>query len=113
MQHRQPEVIVFVHGYDFVIPGSGESGKWLGHPMEQKGITDPEDKRALIHTIIDSFNSQMSELANRHDNVVYIDLRDTVRDDYWYDEIHPNSPGFQQVALKFVATINDILSVEP
>jgi hypothetical protein len=110
LRRQLPEVVVFIHGYDFVIPGSGEEGKWLGHPMELKGITDPEDKRALIRTIIDGFNGQMAELARQYDNVVYIDLRDTVRDDYWYDEIHPSSPGFQQVALKFIAAIDAALS---
>jgi hypothetical protein len=108
MLRLKPEVPIFCHGYDFVIP-QGKEGKWLGQPMGKKGITDPEDQRAIIHTIIDEFDGQMAALAGRFENVVFVDLRGTVREDHWHDEIYPDSPGFQQVALKFIQAINAAL----
>jgi hypothetical protein len=51
----------------------------------------------------------MLGLAAQYPNVVFVDVRDTVRDDYWADEIHPNTDGFQQVALKFIDKITDRL----
>ena len=62
-----------------------------------------------MRTIIDQFCGQMAALAKQYDNVVFVDVRNTVRKDYWHDEIHPNSAGFQQVALKFIHQINAAL----
>jgi hypothetical protein len=105
MLRLKPGVKIFCHGYDFVIPQVGQEGKWLGRPMEEKGITDPDAQKAIIHTIIDKFSDQLAALAERYENAVFVDVRGTVRQDHWHDEIHPDSPGFQQVALKFIDQI--------
>jgi len=110
MKQQRPNVIIFTHSYDYVIPRSGKQGKYLGKPMENKGITKPEDKKALIRTIIDEFNNRMDTLIHQYDNVVFVDVRGTVRESQWYDEIHPDSPGFQQVSLKFINRINASLA---
>ena len=81
----------------------------LGLPMEEKGITDPDVQKAIIRTIIDEFSDQLAALAGRYENAVFVDMRGTVRKDHWHDEIHPDSPGFQQVALKFIDQINATL----
>ncbi|MBL8459104.1 MAG: hypothetical protein JNM92_07060, partial [Zoogloea sp.] len=38
----EPGVVTICHGYDYVIPNSG---KWLGKPMESRGITDGSVQR--------------------------------------------------------------------
>jgi hypothetical protein len=101
MKQIMPNVKIFTHGYDYVIPRSGKAGKYLGSPMEKKGITNPDEKMALIRLVIDTFNNRMENLAARYENVIFTDVRGTVREAHWADEIHPDSNGFQQVALKF------------
>jgi len=96
-----PAVKVFVHGYDYVRPGRGKSGKWLGIPMEDKGIRDQHDKEALIKIVIDDFNEELAKVTADAQNAHFVDVRGTVGLDQWHDEIHPDEYGFQQVALKF------------
>lgn len=110
MKQKRPNVIIFTHGYDYVIPRSGKQGKYLGKPMENKGITKPEDKKALARTIIDEFSNRMDKLIHQYDNAVFVDVRGTVRESHWHDEIHPDSSGFQQVSLKFINRINASLA---
>ena len=112
-----PQVRVLLHGYDYVIPSGG--GKlpgtlsWMGETLTQRGITDPAEREAISHYIIDTFNEQLQQVAIEYANVTYLDLRGTVRHtdrlaDYWYDEIHPNDKGFLSLSSKFVAKINSL-----
>ena len=60
---------------------------------------------------MDTFNKGLSDATKDFRNVTYIDVRNTVRFngvDQWYDEIHPNNDGFQQVAMKFIEVIDTI-----
>jgi hypothetical protein len=38
-------------------------------------------------------------------------IRFNVREgvDQWYDEIHPNADGFQQIAMKFMQAIDEVV----
>ncbi|MCK5055127.1 MAG: SGNH/GDSL hydrolase family protein [Candidatus Aminicenantes bacterium] len=110
IKRKRPDTKILFHGYDYVIPRSEKKGKWLGRPMEKKGITKDKDKKALMRFIIDYLNERLKSLSDQHGNAVFVDVRDTVREDYWHDEIHPNDDGFQQVALKFMNRINTISS---
>jgi hypothetical protein len=86
---------------------------WLGRYMIEKGISRPGDRQSIIRLIMDEFNRRMKEVALEFDNVTYIDLRGPVRynpsdhEDQWYDEIHPNDEGFQQIAMKFMQKITE------
>lgn len=110
-----PDVRVLVHGYDYVIPSGAEklpgSSSWMGNLLTQRGITDPTEREAIAHHLIDGFNAGLREVATQYPNVTYLDLRGTVHRtnrlaDYWYDEIHPNDKGFLSLSSKFVAEIN-------
>lgn len=101
-----PSLPVVCHGYDYVRPGDGKDGKWLGRPLEDHGITDEAEKRAVVGHIIDLFNERLGNLATSHANVVHVDARNRVSADQWYDEIHPNDLGFQQVALEFMTKLD-------
>ena len=97
---------VLVHGYDYVIPGVGKKGKWLGRPMSTKGIDGPKERRDVIRFVIDEFCGALIKLTCNHPNAEFVDVRTSVSDLQWYDEIHPDSNGFQQVALKFLSNIS-------
>lgn len=100
-----------VHGYDYVIPLNDLKKGWLGRYMLEKEITDPKDHKAIVSWMIDRFNEKIAAVANDFPKVHYIDLRNTVREDHWYDEIHPSSDGYQDLALKYHAVIDKILKV--
>lgn len=101
LDQRFSDLLVLCHGYDYVQPGEGKKGRWLGRPMEDHRIDDPSDKQALIRFIIDNFNDRLAGAAAPFSRVRYVDMRGVVGRDQWYDEIHPDAEGFQQVALRF------------
>ncbi len=100
-----PGVITICHGYDRVIP---HAGKWLGTPMESRGIMDPDFQRAIVGRMIDDFNDRLRSLAVRFGGRVrHVDVRGTVGNtlDDWYDELHPKSDGYGRVAGRFAEVI--------
>ncbi|RYD98718.1 MAG: SGNH/GDSL hydrolase family protein [Sphingobacteriales bacterium] len=112
LKETHPELQVIVHGYDYPVKLDDDKKGWLGRYMIEKGIKRPGDRKAIIQLIMDDFNRRLKEVATEFDTVIYIDLRGTVRYnpdekvDQWYDEIHPNNDGFQQVAMKFMERIS-------
>lgn len=108
-----PKLQIIVHGYDYPVKLNDASKGWLGRYMIEKGISRPGDRQAIIHAIMDNFNRRLKEVAMEFDNVSYLDLRGLVRFnpgeavDQWYDEIHPNDDGFQQIAMKFMQKISE------
>ncbi|MEO3475539.1 caspase family protein [Roseomonas sp. CAU 1739] len=102
-----PGVTAICHGYDYAIPAKG---KWLGNPMLELGIAAPAFQRAIVKELIDRFTLAIGRLAARYPHVVFLDNRDTVADDEWTDELHPNPAGFKKVAAKFDAAIKTAAS---
>ena len=107
--NKFPHIRILLHGYDYVIPLSVTDKGWLGRYMIEKGITDPADKEALIKYILNIFNGAIKEVAEADPlHIYFIDVRGTVPSNRWYDEIHPTSEGFQDVALKFMKQIDGL-----
>lgn len=102
LQREAPKVRVIVHGYDYFFPGDEPRHGFLGRYMIQKGIYESRDRKALADFIINQFNAMLDQVAAQHPNARYLDLRGTVpQRERWWDEIHPNSQGFQDVAIRF------------
>jgi N-acetyl-anhydromuramyl-L-alanine amidase AmpD len=114
MRTRKPNLHIIVHGYDYPIKLNDANKGWLGRYMIEKGISREGDRKAIIGLIMDTFNESLNRIAKGFDNVTYLDVRNMVRYniadgvDQWYDEIHPNNEGFQQVAMKFMQKINEL-----
>jgi N-acetyl-anhydromuramyl-L-alanine amidase AmpD/lysophospholipase L1-like esterase len=114
LKARRPNLQVIVHGYDYPIKLNDADKGWLGRYMIEKGINREGDRKAIIRLIMDSFNDNLKTVASEFGTVSYLDVRNTVRFDIgdgvdqWYDEIHPNNEGFQQVAMKFIQKINEV-----
>ena len=114
LKARKPNLHVLVHGYDYPVKLNDANKGWLGRYMIEKGINREGDRREIIRLIMDTFNGKLKTVADAFENVTYVDVRNIVRFnvaegvDQWYDEIHPNNEGFQQVAMKFLQTINEI-----
>ena len=113
LQTNHPGLHILVHGYDYIIPLSVTNKGWLGRYMIEKGINRQEDRQAVISLILNEFNARMKTVAAPFPNVSYINALNTVRPNQWYDEIHPNADGFQQVAMKFMNRINQVVALTP
>lgn len=116
-----PNLKIITHGYDNIIPNNPNVPKkwylstdksWLGDPMEKRGITNQEDKEAIIRYILTIFNRNLMSAEKKLKNVFHLDLRDTVQAHQWEDEIHPNKDGFQNIALIFKEKIRTLTNIE-
>ncbi|OMP75139.1 caspase family protein [[Flexibacter] sp. ATCC 35208] len=114
LKTTQPALQVIVHGYDYPIKLNDPKHGWLGRYMIEKGIADPEDRRLTIRYIMDEFNRKLIDVCKEFENVHYLDVRNIVlyneadKIDQWYDEIHPNGEGFQQIAMRFIQLISKL-----
>ncbi|RVI15023.1 peptidase C14, caspase catalytic subunit p20 [Sinorhizobium meliloti] len=102
-----PRVQILCHGYDYTIPAKG---RWLGKPMEARGINDPAFQRAIARVMIDRFNERLSLLQSSSARLNYINCRNTVSPTEWFDELHPTDVGYGKVAQKFSAAIEQFSS---
>lgn len=100
-----PHVNILCHGYDYPVPNKD---RWLGNPMESRGIRDRTLQKAIAACMMDHFNRRLRRLANTMPNVTYIDCRGTVGDHRWHDGLHPTSEGYGDVAAKFLREISTI-----
>lgn len=103
-----PGVLTICHGYDYVIPNHG---KWLGKPMESRGISDGSLQRGITAEMIDRFNTRLRRLIVGFGNrAVHVDARGAVGNalNNWHDELHPKNAGYGRVAELFAQAIGQV-----
>lgn len=100
-----PHVSILCHGYDYPVPNKD---KWLGKPMESRGIRDRGLQKDIAKCMMDQFNRRLRRLAKANPHVTYIDCRGVVGDHRWYDGLHPTDAGYGDVAKKFAREIRKI-----
>jgi uncharacterized caspase-like protein len=106
-----PDVRVLVHGYDYAWPLTDPDKRgFLGRCLTDRSISDPADQEAVVRAVVDGFNERLVAAAGEFANVTYLDLRNTLRrtdrrEEYWYDEWHPNDKGFLSVSSRFAQRI--------
>jgi len=100
-----PGVTIITHGYDYVIP---QGGRWLGRPMESRGITDRGLQKRIAAEMIDQFNRALRRMAATMSHVAYVDCRNAVAANQWFDELHPTNAGFAPVASRILTRIKQI-----
>jgi len=113
-------VPIVVHGYDYPVPdgrgflgGWGPlPGPWLEPGFLRKGYDAMDQRRPLIRSLIDRFNSMLKSVSrlSQFKHVRYVDLRGTLSTgadykDWWGNELHPTAKGFEKVTARFVAVI--------
>lgn len=101
-----PDVTIICHGYDYAIPNHG---RWLGRPMQSRGITDGVLQRAIAREMVDQFNRVLRRMADRLDHVEYVDCRNAVSVGGWFDELHPRDSGFGSAAGRIVDAIRRVV----
>lgn len=97
------QVQIVVHGYEYARPQPG--GSWLGSAFRQSGITNRGLQGQIVKTMLDTFNHELAVLASAYPQVTYVDVRNTVRMGQWFDELHPDSRGFEKIASRIKAAI--------
>jgi hypothetical protein len=112
-----PLAPVFAHGYDFIIPsnrpvrydGVRVAGPWVWTYLEECKIPTPMMGQ-IGRLMIEWFNTLLGTLEKTYpDTFGYIDLRDTLTPQLWQNEIHPTQAGFEAVAKRFQASLNEKL----
>ncbi|WP_199555350.1 SGNH/GDSL hydrolase family protein [Sandaracinobacteroides hominis] len=92
------QVPILLHSYAYPIP----RGIWLSRPLEDVGISDRQQQGSLIRALIDHFHAQL-QACIATSGLEYLHLVDcrAVVGGNWFDELHPNHQGFEQVAQCF------------
>ncbi|MCB1041742.1 MAG: hypothetical protein KDC35_02320 [Acidobacteria bacterium] len=88
-----------------------EIGAWIQQHI-QVVLPNKNDQLVFVKRLIDGFYDRvLAVLKQKHPNFSYVDFRRTLdKDEYWHDEMHPTSEGFQILAHKMNAHINQILN---
>ncbi len=105
--HREDAKLhVICHGYSYAIPNK-DRGPWLGKPMEDIGISDRVLQSKIMKVIVNDINATIAAAAQGHQGgpVTYVDLREVVTANGWYDEFHPNDEYFGKAAAKIGSVI--------
>lgn len=106
-----PSLRIYLHGYDYVqvkgLKPGGDPHKpvwaadWTSGPLRAKGFTDNVFGSEVIKALIDRLNETTAAVCQGEDRGVYVDLRDSVGNGNWIDELHATSKGYAQAAAKF------------
>jgi lysophospholipase L1-like esterase len=113
LHNRYPNLRILVHSYDYIIPVDTDlqpkKTSWLGKYMILKHMNPQAERESVIKFIVDEFNKRLQKVVAAFPGVVYyVNVRDIVAHDSWYDEIHPTNEGFGLVADKFVDIIESL-----
>ena len=116
IRSKHPDLPIIFHGYDYPIPVDTvlmpDKPSWLGKYMIEKGIGDQALCANIIKYIMDQFNIKMQTLASNERKIYFIDVRNQVIGaENWYDEIHPSSDSFRNIAFKFIDKIKEVTAV--
>jgi len=116
-----PNVPIVMHGYDYAIPdgrgwGGGFGplpGPWLDPSLSRKGYDrklDAAVRRVIVRELIDAFNEMLAAVAAKSAHTHYVDLRGTLADSQWANELHPTKTGFLAVTRKIEQTIRRVVA---
>ena len=58
--------------------------------------------------MVDRLNTRLINLANQTPRIAFVDVRGTVGDGRWFDELHPTNEGYGLVTKKIVAKVAEL-----
>jgi hypothetical protein len=101
--NASPATRILIHGYDYVIPQN--QGRSLGEPLAFRGF-DPlwnkEMARGILRYLLDRFSARLDRIAAEHPlSVRHVNLLGTVKENEWWDELHPGRVATKRLAGKF------------
>ncbi len=113
-----PKIDFLIHGYDYGFP-SGKSfhgivGPWILPTMGMKNITEKDEQKYIIKTIVDKYNVMLKGLESELSNFHHIDIRGMFPNkEEWHNEIHLTEKGYLKVARRFHDKLVKILKYNP
>jgi hypothetical protein len=69
--------------------------------MTEKSYTDRAVQTQIINHLINRLNEMLQEIANADSRVHHLDLRETLNDDDWANELHLKNSTDRRVANQF------------
>jgi hypothetical protein len=116
-----PNVPILFHGYAYAIPdGRGWLGGWgpLPGPWLDPGLTrkgyhrknDATVRTAIVKELIDAFNEMLEAVVARDPHAHYVNLRGTLTNSQWDNELHPTTAGFLAVTRKIERKLRTVVS---
>jgi hypothetical protein len=101
-----PDTRLFVHGYDFAIPsgrGVCHLGPWLKPTLDYRGVPNLATGKEIVKAMLRRFAAMLSKLEHEHAGVHFINAQGLLdaHPDWWHNELHPTSEGFDAFADKF------------
>jgi hypothetical protein len=106
-----PNLPIYLHAYDYVRVRGLEPGgdpnrplwasDWTSGPLRDKGFTDNDFGSKVIAALLDRLNDTTEAVCQDEDRGVYVNLRGSVGDANWIDELHATSEGFARAAARF------------
>lgn len=124
----KPDIPIIAHTYDYplLLGKAGELtltniglialfkkkvGDWISRNINAS-LPDLDDKKLFAKSLIDNFVTRVLEPLSIEfsNNFSFVNLRDTLSEEFWFDEMHPTGEGFYQLAQKFKQPILDKLA---
>lgn len=96
---KYPTLPILCHGYDYPRPLVG-NGTYIGQFLRRKGIPD-NLMTSIMSIIVDRLNTVIARAAAPHSSVRYLNCRRVTEPFTWYDDMHPDSDGFEALANEF------------
>jgi GDSL-like Lipase/Acylhydrolase family len=104
---RDATLPIVVHGYDYLRVAAPGSGQYVSPHFDAAHIEDLDERQATLDYIVDRFNHHLRDATLEVTGVDYVDVRGTVHDDEWYDELHPDAEGFARVSEVIGAVLRE------
>jgi hypothetical protein len=114
---------LLTHGYDHLVPsdkgvrydGITVTGPWFKKAMVAAGIVARRDQLRIGTRLVDDFNQALldleaeTNLGQPRRLMVHADLRGTLAEDDWANEMHPFSRGFKMLAARYRQELDALL----
>ncbi|QTF93588.1 hypothetical protein [Halomonas sp. BM-2019] len=110
-----PDLRIVIHGYDYSptrsVGGADRNRPfwardWTGEPLHNKGFPDNAQASRVVRALIDRLNETTATICSAFGpRAIHADLRGSVPQGDWADELHPTSDGFKKAAAKLRALL--------
>lgn len=112
-----PDAYILTHCYDYLVP-TGKGARFLGalkvgpwikpYMVKKKKIEKPQLQKDIVKLMIKAFSGMLDEVAAESDRFIKVNTLESIQDNQWVNEIHPNRAGFGEVARRFLEAIDGI-----
>jgi hypothetical protein len=116
--NQDANIHIILHGYGYPIPdgravvrllGFSFVGPWLRPALVAKGYEQRAEQQQIVHKLIDEFNFMLAQFAATDSRLHYLDLRSSISDTDWANELHLKNSAYRRVAGEFDQVIRPLI----